>query len=64
LAAILVAILFGGLLVGTKLIQPQGIASMLQGVILFVVVGTELLFHYRVQLEKVEAAPAKAEGAS
>ena len=54
LSAILVAILFGGLLVGTQLIQPQGIASMLQGVILFVVVGTELLFHYRVQLEKIE----------
>jgi simple sugar transport system permease protein len=54
LAAIFVAFLFGGLLVGTKLIQPQGIASMLQGVILFVVVGTELLFRYRVRLEKVE----------
>lgn len=54
LAAILVAFLFGGLLVGTQLIQPQGIASMLQGVILFVVVGTELLFRYRVHLEKVE----------
>ena len=65
ISAILVAILFGGLLVGTKLIQPQGIASMLQGVILFVVVGTELLFHYRLQLEKVEAASTrKAEGVS
>jgi len=56
LAAILVAILFGGLLVGTKLIQPAGIASMLQGVILFVVVGTELVFRYRVHLDKVEPA--------
>jgi len=55
-AAILVAILFGGLLVGTQLIQPAGIASMLQGVILFVVVGTELVFRYRVHLEKVEPA--------
>jgi ABC-type uncharacterized transport system permease subunit len=54
IAAILVAFLFGGLLVGTQLIQPQGIASMLQGVILFVVIGTELLFHYRIRLEKVE----------
>ncbi len=54
LAAILVAFLFGGLMVGTQLIQPQGIASMLQGVILFVVIGTELLFRYRVRLEKVE----------
>jgi simple sugar transport system permease protein len=59
LAAILVSFLFGGLLVGTKLIQPQGISSMLQGVILFVVVGTELIFRYRLKLEKVEqiAAP-------
>jgi ABC-type uncharacterized transport system permease subunit len=65
IAAIFVAILFGGLLVGTKLIQPQGIASMLQGVILFVVVGTELIFHYRFQLEKVETKVAqKVEGVS
>ena len=56
LAAILVSFLFGGLLVGTRLIQPQGIASMLQGVILFVVVGTEMLFRYRLRLEKVEQA--------
>jgi len=56
LAAILVAFLFGGLLVGTQLIQPQGISSMLQGVILFVVVGTEVMFRYRFRLERV--APA------
>jgi len=62
LAAIFVAILFGGLLVGTKLIQPQGIASMLQGVILFIVIGTELLFRYRIQLEKVIPAPAQEPG--
>ncbi len=62
IAAILVAFLFGGLLVGTKLIQPQGIASMLQGVILFVVVGTELLFHYRIKLEKVEETDVHQSG--
>jgi ABC-type uncharacterized transport system permease subunit len=56
LAAIFVAILFGGLQVGTQLIQPQGISSMLQGVILFVVVGTELLFRYRIRLEKTDPA--------
>ena len=61
LSAIFVSVLFGGLLVGTKLIQPAGIASMLQGVILFVVVGTELLFRYRIHLEKVEPVlPAEA----
>jgi simple sugar transport system permease protein len=65
IAAIFVSVLFGGLLVGTKLIQPQGIASMLQGVILFVVVGTELLFHYRIQLERVEPViTQKVEGVS
>lgn len=65
LGAILVSILFGGLLVGTKLIQPQGIASMLQGVILFVVVGTELIFHYRFRLEKIGTVTIKkAEGVS
>jgi simple sugar transport system permease protein len=65
IGAIFVSILFGGLLVGTKLIQPQGIASMLQGVILFVVVGTELIFHYRFLLEKVQTiATQEAEGVS
>jgi ABC-type uncharacterized transport system permease subunit len=64
LAAILVAILFGGLMVGTQLIQPQGISSMLQGVILFVVVGTELLFRYRVHLEKLDIAGTKPAEAS
>ena len=54
LAAIFVAILFGGLQVGTQLIQPQGISPMLQGVILFVVVGTELLFRYRIRLERAD----------
>jgi ABC-type uncharacterized transport system permease subunit len=62
LAAIFVSFLFGGLLVGTKLIQPQGIASMLQGVILFVVVGTELLFRYRIRLEKNEQVITQESG--
>ncbi len=57
LAAIFVAILFGGLQVGTQLIQPQGISNMLQGVILFVVVGTELLFRYRIKVEKTDISP-------
>jgi hypothetical protein len=47
------------------MIMPQGIAPMLQGVILFVVVGTELLFRYRLRLEKTVDAPATAsEGAN
>jgi len=49
LAIILVAYLFGGLLVGADEIQPAGIAQMLQGVILFVMVGGEMLLRYRVR---------------
>lgn len=50
LAIIVVAYLFGGLLVGGDEIQPAGIAQMLQGVILFVMVGGEMLLQYRIRL--------------
>ena len=49
LAIIVVAYLFGGLLVGADEIQPAGIAQMLQGVILFVMVGGEMVLHYRIR---------------
>ncbi len=49
LAIVLVAYLFGGLLVGTDEIQSAGLAQLLQGVILFVVVGGELLLRYRLR---------------
>ncbi len=44
---IVVSFLFGGLLVGSKAIQPAGIPLMLQGIILFVVIASETLVHYR-----------------
>lgn len=50
LAIVPVAYLFGGLLVGSDAIQPAGIAKMLQGVVLFVVVGGELLLQYRIKV--------------
>ena len=49
-AVVLVAFLFGGLLVGGKEIQPAGIPQMLQGIILFVVVSAETLLRYRLRL--------------
>ncbi|MBW7881125.1 MAG: ABC transporter permease [Caldilineaceae bacterium] len=52
LAIIPVSYLFGGLLVASDAIQPAGIARMLQGVVLFVVVGGELLLQYRVRIER------------
>jgi simple sugar transport system permease protein len=49
LGIVLVAYLFAGLLVGGDAIQPEGIAQLLQGVILFVVVGGEMMLHYRLR---------------
>ncbi len=52
LAIVVVAYLFAGLLVGGDEIQPAGIAQLLQGVILFVVVGGEMILRYRVRVER------------
>jgi simple sugar transport system permease protein len=49
LGIILVSYLFAGLLVGADAIQPAGIAQLLQGVILFVVLAGEMLLYYRVR---------------
>ena len=59
---VLVSYLFGGLLVGGDEIQPFGIVSMLNGVILFVVVGGELLLRYRVHIERRERVPSPVAG--
>jgi ABC-type uncharacterized transport system permease subunit len=51
-AVIPVAILFGGLLIGSREIQPSGIARMLQGVLLFTLISSEVLNHYRIKIER------------
>ncbi len=63
---VLVSYLFGGLLVGGDEIQPWGIVQMLNGVILFVVIGGELLLRYKVRIERrtVTAAATIREGSS
>jgi ABC-type uncharacterized transport system permease subunit len=52
LAIVVVSYLFAGLLVGGDVIQPAGIAQLLQGVILFVVVGGEMMLRYRLRIER------------
>lgn len=47
LAVLLVAYLFGGLLVGGDAIQPAGIPLMIQGMIMFCVISADLLTRYR-----------------
>jgi len=49
-AVILVSILFGGLLLAGREIQPSGIPRMLQGIILFCVIASDVLLRYRIRL--------------
>ncbi|MFH1808211.1 MAG: ABC transporter permease [Pseudomonadota bacterium] len=46
---VLVGTLLAALLVGSREVQPAGIATMLQGLLLFVVVGADLLTHHRLR---------------
>lgn len=49
-AVIPVAILFGGLLIGSREIQPSGLARMIQGILLFTLISSEVLNRYRVRV--------------
>lgn len=50
-AVIPVAILFGGLLIGTREIQPSGLARLVQGVLLFTLISSEVLNRYSIKVE-------------
>jgi len=52
-AVIPVAILFGGLLIGSREIQPSGLARMLQGILLFTLISSEVLNRYRIKIVRV-----------
>ena len=54
---VLASFLFGGLLVGAKEVQPGGVATMLQGVVLLTLIAFELSFRYQL----VFRAGARAE---
>jgi ABC-type uncharacterized transport system permease subunit len=53
-AVILVSILFGGLILAGREIQPAGIPLMLQGIILFSIISSEMLVRYRVTIRRQE----------
>jgi ABC-type uncharacterized transport system permease subunit len=55
IVAIPVAILFGGLILAGREIQPAGVPRLIQGIILFMLIASEVFMRYRVKLEKVEA---------
>lgn len=53
-AIIPVAVLFGALLIGSREIQPSGLSRMLQGILLFMLISSEVLNRYRVRVMRVK----------
>jgi len=49
-AIIIVSILFGALIVAGREIQPSGLSQMLQGIILFMVISSDVLLRYRIRV--------------
>jgi len=49
---IIAAILFGGLLLAGREIQPSGVPRMLQGIILFTVIASDVVLRYRIRIIK------------
>jgi simple sugar transport system permease protein len=47
---VLVSVLFGGLIQAGREIQPSGVPRMLQGIILFCVIASDVLLRYRVRV--------------
>lgn len=47
---ILVAILFGALIVAGREIQPSGLSNLLQGIVLFMIISSDVLLRYKVRL--------------
>jgi simple sugar transport system permease protein len=50
LAAILVSLLFGALLLAGREIQPSGVPKMIQGVILVCLIASDFLMRYRIHI--------------
>jgi simple sugar transport system permease protein len=50
-----VSVLFGGLILAGREIQPAGVPRLIQGIILFMLIASEVLLRYRVRLVRVGA---------
>ena len=55
-AVILVSILFGSLILAGREIQPSGIPKLIQGILLFVLIASEILLRYRIRIARVQEA--------
>ena len=57
-AIIIVSILFGGLIVAGREIQPAGLSFLLQGIILFMLISSDVLLRYRIRFVRTEEEAA------
>jgi simple sugar transport system permease protein len=57
-AVVLVSILFGALIVAGREIQPAGLAALLQGIVLFMVISSDVLLRYKVRLVRTTVGEA------
>lgn len=55
LIVIPVAILFGGLILAGREIQPSGVPRLIQGIILFMLIASEVLLRYEIRIVRVGA---------
>jgi simple sugar transport system permease protein len=55
-AVVLVSVLFGSLILAGREIQPSGIPKLIQGVILFTLIASEVLLRYRVRVVRLQEA--------
>jgi len=54
LVIIIVSILFGGLILAGREIQPSGVPKMIQGIILVCLIASDFLLRYRISIERGE----------
>jgi simple sugar transport system permease protein len=52
IVVILVSILFGGLILAGREIQPAGVPRLIQGIILFMLIASDVLMRYRIRVER------------
>lgn len=62
-AVVLVSILFGALLVAGREIQPSGLAALIQGIVLFMVISSEVLLRYNIRFERRKRRPEEVQAA-
>ena len=60
LGVVVASVLFGGLILAGREIQPSGIPQMIQGAILFTLIASDVLLRYRIRIRRTATAAAAA----